>query len=144
MPIDAVGTAGSATAASAAATSGTGDGNLSVSQLDFLRLLVTQLSFQDPLKPMDNQEFLAQIAQFSALQETRQLGDKIDSLLGIQAAAQSVGLIGRTVEISTSSGAAQGTVTTVTFSGGQPLLSLQLADGSFLTNVNPSTVTLVR
>lgn len=144
MPIDAVGTAGSATAASAAATRGTGDGNLSVSQLDFLRLLVTQLSFQDPLKPMDNQEFLAQIAQFSALQETRQLGDKIDSLLGIQAAAQSVGLIGRTVEISTASGAAQGTVTTVTFSGGQPLLSLQLADGSFLTNVNPSTVTLVR
>lgn len=118
--------------------------NLNISQLDFLRILVTQLSFQDPLKPMDNQEFVAQIAQFTTLEQTRQLSDRVDTLLGIQGATQSVGLIGKTVEVSTASGPAQGTVTTVTFSAGQPSLSLQLANGAFLTGISPATVTLVR
>jgi len=99
--------------------------NLSISQLDFLRILVTQLSFQDPLKPLDNQEFVAQIAQFTTLEQTRQLSDRVETLLSIQSSSQSVGLIGKTVEVATASGPAQGTVTTVTFQAGQPLLSLQ-------------------
>lgn len=118
--------------------------NLNVSQADFLKLLVTQLSFQDPLKPVDNQQFLAQIAQFTALDQARQQTEKTDSLLAIQASSQAVGLIGKTVEITTASGAQQGSVTTVTFSGGTPALTLRLADGSFLTGVSPATVTLVR
>jgi flagellar basal-body rod modification protein FlgD len=117
---------------------------LSVSQLDFLRILVTQLSFQDPLKPMDNKEFVAQIAQFTTLEQTRQLNERIDTLLAIQSSTQSVGLIGKTVEVSTSSGPSQGTVTTVTFANGQALLSLQLANGGFLTGVSPANITLVR
>jgi flagellar basal-body rod modification protein FlgD len=125
-------------------TPGATSENASVSQLDFLRILVTQLSFQDPLKPMDNQEFVAQIAQFTTLEQTRQLSERIETLLAIQASTQSVGLIGKTVEVSTETGAQQGTVTTVTFSGGQPLLSLQLANGAFLTGVSPANVTLVR
>jgi flagellar basal-body rod modification protein FlgD len=127
-------------------TSGAGAApdNLSISQLDFLRILVTQLSFQDPLKPLDNQEFVAQIAQFTTLEQTRQMSDRIDTLLAIQSSSQSVGLIGKTVEVATSSGPAQGTVTTVTFQGGQPLLSLQLANGAFVTGVSPADVTLVR
>ena len=51
---------------------------------------------------------------------------------------------GKTVEITTASGTQQGAVTTVTFAGGTPALTLQLADGSFLTGVSPATVTLVR
>ncbi len=138
MPVEAIG--GVTVAAQSAAQQG-----LSVSQVDFLKLLVTQLSFQDPLKPADNQQFLAQIAQFTALEQTRQLADKSDSLLAIQASSQSVGLIGKTVEVTTpGGGAAQGTVTTVTFSAGTPALTLLRADGSFLTGVSPATVTLVR
>lgn len=117
---------------------------LSVSQLDFLRILVTQLSFQDPLKPMDNKEFVAQIAQFTTLEQTRQLNERIDTLLAIQSSTQSVGLIGKTVEVSTANGPSQGTVTTVTFANGQALLSLQLANGGFLTGVSPASITLVR
>lgn len=117
---------------------------LSVSQLDFLRILVTQLSFQDPLKPMDNKEFVAQIAQFTTLEQTRQLNERIDTLLAIQSSTQSVGLIGKTVEVSTANGPSQGTVTTVTFANGQAQLSLQLANGGFLTGVSPANITLVR
>lgn len=118
--------------------------SLSVSQLDFLRILVTQLSFQDPLKPIDNQEFIAQIAQFTTLEQTRQLGERMDTLLAIQSSDQSVGLIGKTVEVTTAGGSAQGTVTTVTFFNGQPQLTLQLAGGAFLTQVSPASVSLVR
>jgi flagellar basal-body rod modification protein FlgD len=119
--------------------------NLNVSQADFLKLLVTQLSFQDPLKPVDNEQFLAQIAQFTALDQARQQTEKTDALLAIQASSQSVGLIGKTVEITTATGATQqGAVTTVTFAAGTPELTLRLADGSFVTGISPATVTLVR
>lgn len=118
--------------------------SLGVSQLDFLKILVTQLSFQDPLKPVDNQQFIAQIAQFTTLEQTRQLGERMDTLLAIQATTQAVALIGRTVEVGTEGGPQQGTVTTITFSGGQPQLSVQLANGAFLTDVSPASVTLVR
>ena len=47
---------------------------------------------------MDNQEFIAQLAQFSNLEQTRQFNDKLDSLLTVQASEQSIGLIGKTVE----------------------------------------------
>jgi flagellar basal-body rod modification protein FlgD len=49
-------------------------GNQQMGQNDFLKLLVTQLKNQDPLKPMDNTAFVAELAQFSQLdQSTRQV-----------------------------------------------------------------------
>src|SRR5687768_12032233 len=80
--------------------------NLTVSQQDFLRILVTQLSFQDPLKPIDNQEFVAQLAQFTSLEQTRLMSGSLDTLLTVQATAQTVSLIGKRVEV----GAADGPV----------------------------------
>jgi len=118
--------------------------NLSVSQLDLFRILVTQLSFQDPLKPIDNQEFIGQLAQFSNLEQTRQISQGIDTLLSIQAATQSVGLIGRTVEVNTASGNSVGKVTTITFANGQPALTVQLDNGAFLTAISPSAISVVR
>ncbi len=52
---------------------------------DFLKILLTQLTYQDPLKPVDNQQFMAQIAQFTTLEQTQQLNSKIDALLTTQA-----------------------------------------------------------
>lgn len=115
-----------------------------IGQEDFLKILLTQLSYQDPLKPMDNQQFIAQMAQFTSLEQTRQLTDSMDSLLSIQSASQSIGLIGRTVEINASSGTSVGAVTTITFSAGKPQLTVQLSSGEFLTNVSPDQVTVVR
>ena len=115
-----------------------------IGQEDFLKILLTQLSYQDPLKPMDNQEFIAQMAQFTTLEQTKQLNDRIDSLLSIESSNQSIGLIGKTVEINTSSGASIGTVTTITFSEGKPELTVKLANNAFLTGISPSQVTVVR
>ena len=62
-------------------------------QEDFLKILLTQLTYQDPMKPLDNQEFIAQFAQFSSLDQTRQSNENLDSLLLMQMADQGIGLL---------------------------------------------------
>src|SRR5262245_27246329 len=117
---------------------------LGVSQEDFFKILVTQLQFQDPLKPIDNQAFIAQIAQFTSLEQSRQANDRIDALLSVQAATLTSGLRGKTVEIETATGPAVGAVNTVTFQGNQPLLTVTTSTGAVLTNVSPARVRVVR
>jgi len=116
-----------------------------VNQQDFLRILVTQLSFQDPLKPIDNQAFIAQIAQFTALEQTRQLNDGVNTLLNIQSTTQSIDLIGKTVEVATETGQkVVGKVSTLTFVQGQPRLVVTLADGQVLSDVTLDKVSVIR
>lgn len=113
-------------------------------QEDFLRILLTQLTFQDPLKPLDNQEFMAQLAEFTSLDQTRQLNDRVDSLLTMQAAGQAIGLIGKNVEVRTDAGSEIGDVTAVTFQNTTPVLTVMLTSGEFLTDVSLSQVFLIR
>jgi flagellar basal-body rod modification protein FlgD len=115
-----------------------------IGQEDFLKILLTQLSFQDPLKPLDNQEFIAQMAQFTSLEQARQLNDRTDALLSIQSATQSISLIGRTVEVRTDTGTTVGQVTTITFEGGSPSMTVQTSSGAFLTGVTLSQIFVVR
>src|SRR5262249_2474781 len=102
---------------------------------DFMKILLTQLQYQDPLKPMDNQEFMAQIAQFTSLEQTQQLNDKLDQLITNQAALQSVGLIGRTVDISTSTGQVTGTVSSLSLQGDSPQIGVTAANGTVLSGI---------
>jgi flagellar basal-body rod modification protein FlgD len=119
--------------------------NAGLSQQDFLKVLTTQLQFQDPLKPMDNDQFLAQMAQFSTLGLMQQQTDSTNSLLTIQTATQTVGLLGKSVQVTTSTGAQTGSVTTVTFqTDGTPQLAVKLADGSVLTGIGLTQVTVVQ
>jgi len=71
-----------------------GNGLETLDQGDFLRLLTTQLTFQDPLEPADNKEMLAQMAQFSSLAATtessarlEEISTKLDRLIAAQEAA---------------------------------------------------------
>jgi len=57
---------------------------------EFLNLLVTQLKYQDPLEPMEDKEFIAQMAQFSALEQMQNLNDAFQSM-------KAFSLIGSTV-----------------------------------------------
>jgi len=72
---------------------------------EFLRLLTTQLANQDPLSPMDNQAFIAQLAQFASVEQLRDVGERLDTLLVAQAAANQLstaGLVGKEVRYRTS------------------------------------------
>jgi flagellar basal-body rod modification protein FlgD len=111
---------------------------------DFLKILLTQLTFQDPLKPMDNQEFMAQMAQFTSLEQTQQLNSKLDALLSTQAALQSVGLIGKTVDVTTASGTITGTVASLSLAGDSPLISVRTTAGATLSNLALSQIAAVR
>lgn len=110
---------------------------------DFMKILLTQLTYQDPLKPMDNQQFMSQIAQFTTLEQSQQLNDKIDKLLSIQSATQSIGLIGKTVDVNATSGAFSGVVTALSLSTGDPQLTVKTANGSILTGITLSQVVSV-
>lgn len=57
-----------------------GGGMQSLGQADFLKLLTTQLTMQDPLAPADNKEMLAQMAQFSALAATTESGATLEDI----------------------------------------------------------------
>ncbi len=71
----------------------------------FMNLLVTQLKHQDPLAPTENQEFIAQLAQFSSLEGIQELNDNLLGLAVLQQSnalmaqlTQSSDLIGKTVK----------------------------------------------
>jgi flagellar basal-body rod modification protein FlgD len=111
---------------------------------DFMKILLTQLTYQDPLKPMDNQAFMAQMAQFTSLEQSQRLNDRVQQLIDNQAALQSVSLIGRTVDVTTSTGSATGTVSALSLQGAAPLLTVALSSGSLLQDVSLSQVVSVR
>lgn len=70
-------------------------------QDEFMRLFMAQLQNQDPLTPQDGADFVAQLAQFSSLEQLAQLNARLESLEAGQAAASRASLtdlVGRTVE----------------------------------------------
>jgi flagellar basal-body rod modification protein FlgD len=69
---------------------------------DFLKLLLTQLSNQDPLNPQDSTAFVAQLSQFAQVEGILNLGKKVDDLVllsGANNAATSVSLLGKEVRV---------------------------------------------
>jgi len=118
--------------------------NSQINLQDFLRILTSQLTNQDPMKPMDNTQFMAQLAQFTSLEQTRQLNDKLASLLSVQSTTQSVGLIGRTVDVALESGTAAGQVISLDLSGNQPQMSVKLTAGQVISGITLDKIQTVR
>jgi flagellar basal-body rod modification protein FlgD len=56
------------------------DSTKNMGQTEFLKLLVTQLQNQDPMNPMDNQQFVAQMATFSSLEQLISINKGITNL----------------------------------------------------------------
>jgi len=70
----------------------------------FLQIMLAQLQHQDPLSPMENQEFVSQLAQLNALEQQINTNQKLDSFLGFQEITQAAQLIGRSVQAVTVDG----------------------------------------
>lgn len=108
-----------------------------LNQDDFLKLLTTQLSNQDPLKPMEDTQFIAQMAQFSSLQQATTLTKDFEAFSSAQQIASAQNLLGRTVSLTSDSTDVSG-----------PVSEVQIKNGAAQIIVNgkaydPSTVTSI-
>ncbi len=92
-------------------------------QDDFLKLLVAQLTSQDPMNPQKDTDFIAQMAQFSALEQSKTLSSSVADLSARQEFSEAAALLGRTVDVSTTGNAVvRGAVTAVHVESGTPSL----------------------
>ena len=108
----------------------------SLNQADFLKLLVTQMTSQDPLNPQSDTAFAAQLAQFSALQQSSNMATDMSSL-------QANSLIGRTVTVSSATNGDQqdsGVVSGVSINSGTPqiLVNGQLYSLNQISSISPT------
>ena len=113
----------------------------------FLKLLTTQLRNQDPLKPMDDTQSVAQLAQFSSLQAATELKTAFSAFESNFSVMQSAGLLGKTVSAQTTDASGNvvtvtGTVKTVSIIDGTPELTLAGSDGKLLTDANGNPLQL--
>jgi flagellar basal-body rod modification protein FlgD len=83
---------------------------------DFLNLLITQLKNQNPLDPLKDTDFIAQLANFSNLQQMTSVNTNVSSLLQQQNIANATTMIGKQV---TTSDGKSGIVSQVSMAGGQ-------------------------
>jgi flagellar basal-body rod modification protein FlgD len=111
-----------------------------------LKIILTQLTYQDPLKPMDNFQFVSQLAQFSQIQQGQVMTDKMSSMVTSQTTFQATSLLGRVVDLPTSNagGVISGTVKGVTFQNGDPRLTIQTSSGETISNISPTAISQVR
>lgn len=95
--------------------------NARLDESDFLMLLITQLANQDPLDPLDDREFIQQMATLSTLSETMDMNENIQTQNMIQAAS----LVGHEVEAIGPNGEhVEGIVTEVWFIDNEPWLTI--------------------
>lgn len=89
----------------------------------FLKLLIAQLRNQDPMKPQEDKEFIAQLAQFSSLESLQAVQQRMDSLVLTQGLGEAAALIGKNVTAGLTDGSkVTGTVTQVRVVSGVPRL----------------------
>jgi flagellar basal-body rod modification protein FlgD len=101
---------------------------------DFLKLLVAQLTHQDPTSPMDDTQFITQLAQYSGLEQQMNMNKNLETLIASNnaaTAANAVGLIGTVVGYTGEDGQLKtGLVTFLDIVGGE--VNLYLHDGTYL------------
>lgn len=92
---------------------------------DFLKLFITQLQYQDPLSPLNNEEFISQLAQFSSLEELGNIKEEISNLSIKNESNPYIyaDLIGKTVKAG-SNNPVEGRVESISFEGSKVSLKL--------------------
>ena len=132
---------GTTDATSASAASVTSSTQKPMDREAFLNLLVTQLKNQDPMNPMDDTQFVTQLAQFSSLEQMQNMNSTLGTSVTNQATLEAVSLIGRNVDAvdSSTGNTITGVVDKVFFQSGQAVLEvggndIQLSDVSSVSS----------
>ena len=113
----------------------------------FLKLLVAQLKYQDPSKPTDSTEMMAQSAQFTMVQRLEDMAKSTASTLGIEQGMAASSLVGKSVSwLNTDGTTGTGTVSSASFGGAtsaEPLLKVSTGSTGQTSTVQLSQVTAV-
>ena len=124
-------------------TRATGKQTLDVN--DFLKLITVQLTSQDPMKPMEDTQFISQMASFTSLEQMKTLSKNFAAFSAEQRLSSAQNFLGKIVTVSTSVGDVTGEVTAVTLAGGAPRLSVGagIFDPADVTSITakPATTT---
>ena len=95
-------------------------------QDDFLKLVIAQMTNQDPLSPKSETQFVAQMAQFSALEQSKNMQQDVAQMRREQQLLQASALLDRRVSLTDDQGGViQGTVTGIRIEEGTPKLMVQ-------------------
>lgn len=109
-----------------------------------LKIILTQLTYQDPLKPMDNFQFVSQLAQFSQIQQGQTANDRLETLVTAQATSQATSLLGTRVDVPAGSTTLSGKVTAIAFDHGAVRATITTDDGKTISGISISDITQIR
>jgi flagellar basal-body rod modification protein FlgD len=122
------------------ARSKTPENNTQLDSDAFLKLLVAQLKYQDPSKPTDSNEMMAQSAQFTMVQRLEDMAKATASTLGIEQGMAASSLVGKSISwLDTDGSTRTGTVSSASFGGAsasEPVLKVATGTG---TATGPAT-----
>ena len=96
---------------------------------DFLKLLIAQLQNQDPTSPMENTEFIAQMAQFSSLEQMTNMSSAFEKMTAFINSSEAASTLGKTVQLTVGGNQVEGVVEQAT-RGAEPQI---LVNGNFYT-----------
>jgi len=91
---------------------------------DFMKLLTTQLTSQDPMNPMKDTEFISQMANFTSLEQMRTLAKSFESFTSDQKMSAAPAFLGRNVTVKNASGDITGIVEAITLQNGKPAITI--------------------
>jgi flagellar basal-body rod modification protein FlgD len=131
-------TSTTSSATSSLASTGSSLPTKQLNQDDFLKLLTTQLTYQDPMNPTTDTQYIAQMANFTSLQQMSTLSSDFEKFSSAQSVTSAQMLLGSTVTVGPDGGQVTGTVSAVSTVGGLPRLVVN--GGSY----DPATVTNVQ
>jgi flagellar basal-body rod modification protein FlgD len=102
-------------------------GSTNLNRDDFLKILITQLQHQDPTSPVEDKDFIAQMAQFSSLEQITNMSAGFQKLSSLLKSSEASGVLGKTVELRDGENLVRGVVEKVV-RGDNPLVGV---NGSF-------------
>jgi flagellar basal-body rod modification protein FlgD len=105
-------------------------------QDDFLKILITQLQHQDPTSPVEDKDFIAQMAQFSSLEQITNMNQGFQKMSSLLSSSEASQVLGKTVEIDGDQGPVRGVVDKV-LRGDNPMVSVngQIYDYSQVASI---------